>query len=329
MRIYHRRGVEIHHGNFTEVAHGWTTPTAIISDGAYGVSSFPGDPKSSRELPAWYEPHINTWTSMSTPETTLWFWNTEIGWATVHPLLEDAGWIYRACNTWDKGIGHIAGNSNTQTLRKFPQVTEICVQYEREPIIKLPTSAVKMRDWLRQEWKRTGLPMREANDACGVRSAATRKYLTQDDLWYLPPMEMLDRMAEYANQRGDPEGKPYFQWRNASGTEKGENKAVPVMRAKFNCPIGVTNVWQVRQVRDRERLKEGQKATHANQKPLSIIKRLITASTDPGDTVWEPFGGLCTAALASLQTGRRCQSAEIDPECTERAAKRLDLYQFG
>ncbi len=30
---------------------------------------------------------------------------------------------------WDKDLSHIAGNANSQTLRKFPVVTEVCVQY--------------------------------------------------------------------------------------------------------------------------------------------------------------------------------------------------------
>ena len=32
----------------------------------------------------WYEPHIAQLTSRSMPSTTLWFWGTEIGWATMH-----------------------------------------------------------------------------------------------------------------------------------------------------------------------------------------------------------------------------------------------------
>lgn len=33
------------------------------------------------------------------------------------------------------------------------------------------------------EWQRAGLPLYKANEACGVKNAATRKYLTQDWLW--------------------------------------------------------------------------------------------------------------------------------------------------
>jgi DNA modification methylase len=40
---------------------------------------------------------------------------------------------------------------------------------------------------------------------------------------------------------------------------------------------------------------------------------IIEASSDPGDVVWEPFGGLFTACLAAKQTGRRAFGCEIDP----------------
>jgi site-specific DNA-methyltransferase (adenine-specific) len=49
-----------------------------------------------------------------------------------------------------------------------------------------------------------------------------------------------------------------------------------------------------------------------NQKPLDLMDRIIVASTDPGDVVWEPFGGLFTASLAAARLGRAAYGAEID-----------------
>ena len=39
--------------------------------------------------------------------------------------------------------------------------------------------------------------------------------------------------------------------------------------------------------------------------------------------MWEPFGGLCTAAIVCAETGRACFSAELLPEYFAAAAKRL------
>ena len=110
-------------GDAIRLYHKWETPTVIMSDGPYGISGFEGDMKNARQLPEWYEPHIVEWSKRATPQTTLWFWNTELGWANVHPILEKHGWEYKCCHIWDKGKGHIAGATNTKTLTKLPVVT--------------------------------------------------------------------------------------------------------------------------------------------------------------------------------------------------------------
>ena len=95
------------------------------------------------------------------------------------------------------------------------------------------------------------------------------------------------------------------------------------MRAKFNCEVGITNVWREPPVRGSERLKQEYKSVHVNQKPLRLLERTILASSDLGDVVWEPFGGLCSVAIAALNTQRRSFSAEILPAYFEVARKRL------
>jgi len=308
----------------------WQPPTCIISDGPYGVSGFPGDERKASTLAEWYRPHIELWSRYSTPETTLWFWNTELGWASVHPVLDANGWEYRCCNIWDKGMGHVAGNCNTQTLRKFPVVTEVCVQYVRAAQFPVGSQQLGMQDWLRHEWLRSGLPMKLANEACGVKNAATRKYLTADHLWYFPPVEAFVAMAQFVNERGQAGGRPYFSLdgiRPISGTQWGK------MRAKFYCEAGITNVWTEPQVSGSERI-QGQrngmrykfKSLHGSQKPLKFIDLMIRASTDEEDAVWEPFGGLCPGAVACLSLDRVYFGAEIIPEFYNAATRRLDAH---
>lgn len=305
----------------------WSPPTVIVSDGPYGLGLFPGDPPTPEGLGEWYAPHIAAWSRASLPETTLWFWCNEVGWAYVHPVLEAHGWRYRSFHTWDKGIAHVAGNVNSNTIRRFPVVSEACVQYIRE--VELPTGNGKqlpIREWLRAEWQRSELPLSKTNQACGVKDAATRKYFTRDHLWYFPPPEMMERLADYANRHGKPTEHPYF---SLDGKSAVRAEQWSKMRAKWNYEHGVTNVWSEPAVRGNERIKEnGTKSLHANQKPLRLIERIILASSDPGDVVWEPFGGMCTAAVASKRTGRRCFSAEINPEYFALAKQRLEQGDF-
>ena len=106
----------------------WPSPIAIVADGPYGLNKFPGDPKSPDDLAAWYAPHIAEWSRLSSPETTLWFWCSEVGWAEVHPVLKTHGWNYKAAHIWDKGIGHIAGNCNGDTIRGLRKSKELTLK---------------------------------------------------------------------------------------------------------------------------------------------------------------------------------------------------------
>lgn len=312
--------IQVFNDDVTNLYDSWDSPIIIVSDGPYGVGGFPGDPPTPDNLDIWYEPHIRIWSEKATPQTTLWFWNTEIGWAMVHPILAKYGWEYRACHIWDKGMAHIAGNSNTQSLRQLPVVTEVCVQYIKKPFFQVEGKCLSMKDWLRYEWERTGLPFSKTNEACGVKNAATRKYFTKDHLWYAPPADLFEKLAAYANKYGRENGKPYF---SIDGEKSISKEGWEKLRAKFYCPLGVTNVWNEPPVNGQERLKKDSKAIHLNQKPLKILELIIKISSDPGDLVWDPFGGLFSVAIAAHNVKRSCVAAEIDSEIYDVAIRRL------
>lgn len=326
---------DIHLGDALDVYDRWPTPDCIISDGAYGVGGFPGDPRTPEGLADWYRPHVEAWSRLAHPATTLWFWNTEVGWATVHPLLVDQGWDYQETITWDKGVGHIAGNVNGRTIRRFPVVTEVCVFYARQLVLPSPSGSMPAREWIRTEWKRSGLAFREANVACGVKDAATRKYFAQDWLWYFPPGEMMERLAAYANERGDPGGRPYY---SIDGVRPVTANEWSDMRFSWNHRHGITNVWSHPALRNKERFRsEGKRhaprvhnptagvaSAHLNQKPLEFMRRIIEACTREGDIVWEPFGGLCSAIIAAMQLGRRGFAAEPYEDFYKIAVSRAD-----
>jgi site-specific DNA-methyltransferase (adenine-specific) len=301
--------VSLHLGDSLDKYAEWDAPTVIVSDGAYGILGFEGDTSDHLGVPDWYEPHVEAWSQHATAQTTLWFWNSEIGWASVHPVLERHGWRYVNANVWNKGKAHIAGNVHTAKIRRFPVVTEVCVQY----VFEARVDDLTLQHWLFREWKRTGLAMRKANEACDVKDVAVRKYLDQGHLWYYPPPEMFAKMAAYANEHGDPAGRPYF---SRDGVRPMTEEEWRGMRSKFRCPVGYTNVWDRNPLKGAERVKVPEisgKAAHLNQKPLDLMRLIIEASSDPGDVVWEPFGGLFSASLAARQTGRRAYASELDP----------------
>lgn len=312
--------VHIYCGDAFDLYKDWKVPTVIMCDGPYGINGYPGDLLSVEGLSEWYEKHVTEWNKYATPKTTLWFWNTEQGWATVHPMLVRLGWEFKACHVWNKGISHVAGNTNTKTLSHLPVVTEVCVQYVKKASFKVGDNILPMKEWLRYEWGRTGLPFSKTNTACGVVDAATRKYFTKCHLWYMPPAEQFGKISEYANTYGKPEGKPYFSIDGKVPLTKDDWEE---LKPIFNCPFGMTNVWEVKQLRSKERLKKDQKAIHLNQKPLELIRAIIEMSSNENDVVWDPFAGLCTTAVAASSLKRECYCAELRPEVFDIAKQRL------
>jgi site-specific DNA-methyltransferase (adenine-specific) len=57
-----------------------------------------------------------------------------------------------------------------------------------------------------------------------------------------------------------------------------------------------------------------EKTGYPTQKPLGILKRIIAASSDPGDMVLDFFAGSGTTGAAALELGRRCLLVDNNPE---------------
>jgi SAM-dependent methyltransferase len=58
--------------------------------------------------------------------------------------------------------------------------------------------------------------------------------------------------------------------------------------------------------------------------PEDILKRIIAASSKPGDCVLDPFSGSGTTAAAAYQLGRNYVGIEISQKYVENSRQRLD-----
>ena len=79
-----------------------------------------------------------------------------------------------------------------------------------------------------------------------------------------------------------------------------------------------SNVLRFRDIRFTDEPKY-----HPTQKPVDLIKFLIAKSTDPGETVLDPFAGSATTGIACLMTGRKFVGFEIDRTFEAAVRKRL------
>jgi DNA modification methylase len=84
----------------------------------------------------------------------------------------------------------------------------------------------------------------------------------------------------------------------------------------FRIPDSVVTVT-------RQRGSIGEGIDHPAVFPVALPEFLLEAFTDPGEIVFEPFGGSGTTLLAAQRTGRIARAVEIAPEYVDVAIKRF------
>jgi site-specific DNA-methyltransferase (adenine-specific) len=84
-------------------------------------------------------------------------------------------------------------------------------------------------------------------------------------------------------------------------------------------PGGAQVVWPLPTPGPREK----QHGRHPTQKPLSLLERVIAASSAEGDLVLDPFMGSGTTGVAAVQAGRRFLGVEMNEDYLDLAARRV------
>ena len=91
----------------------------------------------------------------------------------------------------------------------------------------------------------------------------------------------------------------------------------PEKAAKGKLP---TDVWWMTIVPTNSRERTG----YPTQKPLKLLERIITASSNPDELVLDFFGGSGTTGVAAKKLGRRFLLIDNNPEAIRIASQRLD-----
>jgi site-specific DNA-methyltransferase (adenine-specific) len=81
-----------------------------------------------------------------------------------------------------------------------------------------------------------------------------------------------------------------------------------------------SNVW----LADSYRFGQPGKVDHPTQKPLDLIKRLVTAIVAPRGVALDPFMGSGTTGVAAVATGRRFIGIELEEKYFDIACGRID-----
>ena len=75
----------------------------------------------------------------------------------------------------------------------------------------------------------------------------------------------------------------------------------------------------------KERLKkENGKKVHSTQKPESLLHRILLATTNKGDVIFDPFLGTGTTAVVAKKLGRKYYGVERDKTYFKAASERIN-----
>ncbi|EGT4257183.1 adenine-specific DNA-methyltransferase [Citrobacter amalonaticus] len=81
------------------------------------------------------------------------------------------------------------------------------------------------------------------------------------------------------------------------------------------------NVWEF----PRVRYLMDEYENHPTQKPLALLKRIVLASSSPGDTVLDPFAGSFTTGAMAVALGRKFIGIEVNDEYVKMGLRRLNI----
>jgi len=92
----------------------------------------------------------------------------------------------------------------------------------------------------------------------------------------------------------------------------------------LNDDLQMRSDWMLPICNGKERLKKNNgKKVHSTQKPESLLHRIILATTNKGDAIFDPFLGTGTTAVVAKKLGRKYYGIEKDKKYFKAAFDRI------
>jgi modification methylase len=115
-------------------------------------------------------------------------------------------------------------------------------------------------------------------------------------------------------------------WACKSAKRTGYTFNYAAMKA-LNDDLQMRSDWHIPVCGGPERIRVGGKKVHSTQKPEALLHRIITACSNPGDTVLDPFLGTGTTGAVAKRLGRNFIGIDRDPNYTRIARRRIATVQ--
>ena len=162
----------------------------------------------------------------------------------------------------------------------------------------------------------------------GRKNNARKKFGTQQDiiLYYAnpsaifsPQYEPLSESARKEYRHKDKNGRLYRYARRGKGYESaGGNRRIYLDENKGNA---IGTLWVSKDLQLGQSSKE--RTGYPTQKPLALLDRIIKASSNEGEVVFDPFCGCATTLVAADRLQRDWIGVDISAKAAELVVERI------
>lgn len=170
-----------------------------------------------------------------------------------------------------------------------------------------------LRAYLDGERIRAGVDKIAVNVACGFSAAAggmaSRHYFSRSQ-WQLPTEAHYQAMRELFNAKGGD-----YLRRNYDDLRREYEELRRPFFARPDAPY--TDVWEFPTV-------SAYPGKHPAEKPIEMMRHIITISSKPGAVVLDPFAGGGTTLAAAKLEGRQYIGCDLDAQYVQRARQRIE-----
>jgi len=179
-------------------------------------------------------------------------------------------------------------------------------------------------DYLAQEWRRAGLNYHAVTEAIGAYR--THNHGGAASNWAqgynIPTPEQYQAMRQYLNDHHRNGSVEYLrrEYEDLRREYEDLRREYEDLRRPFNVSANVpyTDVWSFPTVQHYD-------GKHPAEKPLALMKHIVSASSRPGAVVLDCFAGSGTTLDAARQLGRRFIGADNSEHWSQYARRRVSL----
>lgn len=289
----------------------------IISDPPYNIGIAEWDYKKSvKDYLDWLNPIIEEYFRVLRKNGSLYIFGNFNFIGDIKVLLNKQKAKLMSWIIWDKG------SKEQNATRTYADITEHILFYVKgnyEKDIEIPTELNSVREYLREEKKKSGLSNKyfseefsKLYDKVGCRDRSVIEHYFSEKQWVFPIQEIYEKILQktgFFQKPYDVLKQEYKQLRYTFNHEDIRIKRNPKDKRNFKfekqiCP----NVWYF------NNKYEMTLYSHPTVKPLELIETIIKVSSNEGDIVLDTFLGSGSTIEACNKLNRRWVGSEINAD---------------